>query len=56
MKYYLGTKRDKKNLVQKKTNEDRELARKFEKGFFEEVEIRWFLSIINKISQIGSYA
>ncbi len=36
MKYYPRTKRDIKQRSAEKTNEDRELARKFEKDFFDE--------------------
>ena len=56
MKYCPRTKRDIKQRRAEKTNEDRELARKFEKDFFDEVKIRRFWSIIIKISQMGSYA
>ena len=53
MKYYPRTKRDIKQLSAEKTNEDRELARKFEKDFFDEAEIRRFWSKIIKISRMG---
>jgi hypothetical protein len=36
IKYYPRTKRDIKQRSAEKTNEDRELARKFEKDFFDE--------------------
>ena len=36
IKYYPRTKRDIKQSSAEKTNEDRELARKFEKDFFDE--------------------
>ena len=51
MKYYPRTKRDIKQHSVEKTNENRELARKFEKDFFDEAEIRWFWSKIIKIPE-----
>ena len=56
MKNYPRTKRDTKKRGVDKTESDREIARQFEKDFFDEVKIRRFWSIITEISQMGSYA
>ena len=50
MKNYPRTKRDTKKRGDDKTDLDRDLARQFEKDFFDEVKIRRFWSIITEIS------